>query len=48
MVSPSNVAQKYIKRILTRLEDHGIVNPVVRRIVMDGLNAMAREIASKE
>jgi 3-methyladenine DNA glycosylase AlkD len=47
-MSPDKIAQKYIKLILTRLERHGIVNAVVRRVVIDGLNAMARELAHKK
>lgn len=47
-MSPDKIAQKYIKLILTRLERHGIVNAVVRKVVIDGLNAMAREIARQK
>jgi hypothetical protein len=44
----NGITQKYIKFVLTRLEEHGIFNPVVRKVVIDGLNAMAREIARQK
>ena len=42
------MAKKYAKRLLTRLEAYGIVNNEVRKAVLDELNAMAREIASMQ
>jgi hypothetical protein len=42
------MAKKYAKRLLTRLEAYGIVNNEVRKAVLDELNSMAREIASMQ
>jgi hypothetical protein len=42
------MAKKYAKRLLTRLETYGIVNNEVRKAVLDELNSMAREIASMQ
>lgn len=42
------IAKKYAKRLLTRLEAYGIVNNEVRKAVLDELNSMAREIASMQ
>lgn len=40
------IAKKYIKRLLTRLEESAIVTPEIRKAVLDELNSMAREIAA--
>lgn len=42
------MAKKYAKRLLTRLEAYDIVNNEVRKAVLDELNSMAREIASMQ
>jgi|694.fasta_scaffold07428_10 hypothetical protein len=42
------MAKKYAKRLLTRLETYGIVNNEVRKAVLDELNSMAREIATMQ
>jgi hypothetical protein len=42
------MARKYAKRLLTRLETYGIVSSEVRKAVLDELNSMAREIASMQ
>jgi hypothetical protein len=38
--------KKYAKRLLTKLEEHGILNPVVRKIVLDEVNNLARELTT--
>jgi hypothetical protein len=42
------MAKKYAKRLLTRLENSGSINNEVRKAVLDELNSMAREIASMQ
>lgn len=42
------MAKKYAKRLLTRLETYGIVTNEVRKAVLDELNSMARELASMQ
>jgi len=42
----SKINKKYIKRLLTRLEESGIVTPEIRKAVLDELNSMAREFAA--
>jgi hypothetical protein len=45
----NNLASKYAKRLLTKLESSVIVTPEIRKAVLDELNSMAREFArSKE
>jgi len=39
------LAKKYAKRLLTRLESSGNINNEVRKAVLDELNSMARELA---
>jgi len=38
--------KKYAKRLLTKLEEHGILTPVVRKIVLDEVNNLARELTT--
>lgn len=38
------LAKKYAKRLLTRLESSGNINNEVRKAVLDELNSMAREL----
>jgi len=38
------LAKKYAKRLLTRLEASGNINNEVRKAVLDELNSMAREL----
>jgi hypothetical protein len=42
------LAKKYAKRLLTRLEASGTISSEVRKAVLDELNSMAREIASMQ
>lgn len=42
------LARKYAKRLLTRLESSAIVTPEIRKVVLDEINAMARELAAKQ
>lgn len=42
------LAKKYAKRLLTRLESSAIVTPEIRKVVLDEINAMARELATKQ
>jgi hypothetical protein len=42
------VAKKYAKRLLTRMESSGTISPEIRKLVLDEINAMAREFAAKQ
>jgi len=35
---------KYIKRQLTQLESHGMINSTVRKIILDAMNDFTREL----
>lgn len=40
------LASKYARRLLTKLEQLGILNSVVRKYVLDEMNNLARELSS--
>jgi hypothetical protein len=40
------ICSKYIKKLLTRLEQSATVTPEIRKAVLDELNSMARELAA--
>jgi hypothetical protein len=42
------MAKKYAKRLLTRLETSGTISSEVRKAVLDELNSMARELAAMQ
>jgi hypothetical protein len=42
------LAKKYAKRLLTRLEASGNINSEVRKAVLDELNSMARELVAMQ
>lgn len=42
------LAKKYAKRLLTRLEASGNINNEVRKAVLDELNSMARELVAMQ
>lgn len=42
------LAKKYAKRLLTRLETNGTISSEVRKAVLDELNSMARELAAMQ
>lgn len=42
------VAKKYAKRLLTRLESLGIIDKQVRKAILDELNSLARELAAMQ
>lgn len=39
-----NLRGKYIKQILSNLERDSILNPDIRKIVLDGINDYARDV----
>jgi len=39
-----NLTGKHIKQILQRLENNAIINPTVRKIILDELNDFRREL----
>lgn len=45
-INLTKIARKYAKRLLTRMEESGIVSAEIRKAVLDELNSMAREIAA--
>jgi hypothetical protein len=42
----SKICAKYMKKLLTRLEQCATVTPEIRKAVLDELNSMARELAA--
>lgn len=40
-----SIAKKYARRLLTKLEELGILNPVVRKYVLDEMNNLVRELS---
>ena len=40
-----SIAKKYARRLLTKLEELGILNSVVRKYVLDEMNILARELS---
>jgi hypothetical protein len=41
-----SLAKKYARRLLTKLEELGILNSVVRKYVLDEMNNLARELSN--
>lgn len=40
----SNLRGKYIKQLLTQLENEGVKTPEVRKLVLDNMNDLMRDI----
>jgi hypothetical protein len=40
------ITKKYARRLLTKLEELGILTSVVRKYILDELNNLARELSS--
>lgn len=45
-VEIESITKKYARRLLTKLEELGILNSVVRKYILDELNNLARELSS--
>ena len=45
MVDYEGITKKYARRLLTKLEELGILNPVVRKYVLDEMNNLVRELS---
>jgi hypothetical protein len=41
------MVRKYARRVLTRLEQKGLITPEIRGIILDGFNDLLREFQTK-
>ena len=39
-----NLRGKYIKQVLTQVEEEGVLTPIVRKIILDGFNDLMRDV----
>jgi hypothetical protein len=42
-----SIIKKYARRLLTKLEKDGIINPVLRKHVLDEMNNLKRELSTQ-
>lgn len=48
MTDYEGITKKYARRLLTKLEKHGILTDVVRKYILDELNNLSRELSATD